>query len=247
MPLTSIIAVVFDFDDTLIPDTTTLLLQEHRIDPTAFWDQVKKLVMRGYDHTLAYLKLLLERVGRDKPLGLLTNADLRQFGSGLDKHFHPGLPQLFDDLQKKVAKKFGITVEFYIVSGGLQAIIEGSQIVKKYFTAIYGCLLEEAGSPPILSHIKRAITFTEKTRYLFEIHKGLNPAVTRKNPYLVNKYIHYSKRRIPFENMIYIGDGYTDIPCLSLLNEIKGVSFGVFDPSDETKAKHACTPLWAQG
>jgi phosphoserine phosphatase len=238
--LSTIIAVVFDFDDTLVPDSTTMLLKKYGVDPSNFWQKdLKALVRAGYDPTLGYLSLLLELVGPGKAFGALSNRDLREFGTTLDQLFHSGLPTCFDELRSIVQQYQEISIEFYVVSGGLRAVIEGSSIVQKYFAAIYGCELAERGEPPILHNIQRAINFTEKTRYLFEINKGLRPDLSRKNPYLVNKDIPKTKRRIPFKNMIYVGDGLTDVPCFSMVSRFGGTCFGVFDPTDETKAKRA--------
>lgn len=241
------IALVFDFDDTLVPDSTTLFLVEKGIDVEDFWaKKYKSLLSRGYDSTLAWLKLFLENVGNEKPFGPVSNKDLNAFGKSLDKKFYPGLPKFFDDVIN-IASEFEIGVEFYIISGGLQAVIEGSKIVKKYFKAVYGCLLEETGNPPMISHIKRSINFTEKTRYLFEINKGISPQKAYKNPYLVNRDIPMEKRRIPFENMIYVGDGLTDIPCFSLLRhqKVKGNCFAVCDLTNEDKVRRAVIEfLW---
>ena len=240
MAVSSTIALVFDFDDTLVPDSTTLLLKKVGIDPEVFWGkQLKRLIEDGYDPTLGFLKLFLDLVGIGLPLGSITNADLRSFGATLDQCFQPGLPGLFSDL-KSIVKEFGfISIEFYVVSGGLQAVIEGSKIISEYFTAVYGCELAEEGNPPMLRSVKRAINFTEKTRYLFEINKGLPVQVTKGKPYLVNKSVADSKRRVPFTHMIYVGDGLTDIPCFSLLKKFGGTCFGVFDPKNKVKAKQA--------
>src|SRR4030067_431064 len=99
----STIAVIFDFDDTLVPDSTTLLLEKHDINSKQFWkEDVKKLISAGYDPTPAYLRLLLDNIGKDKSLGPLTNNDLRKFGANLDNKFYVGLPDLFSDLRKLV-------------------------------------------------------------------------------------------------------------------------------------------------
>ena len=235
------VEVVFEFDDTLVPDSTSLLLEHHGIDPKKFWtEDLEAAVQRGYEPTLGFLRLLLDNVGNGKPLGLLTNEQLQRFGSTLDGRLHQGLPQLFDDL-RQIAKQFGrISVEYYIVSGGLQPVIEGTAIVQQgYFEAIYGCQLEEEGNPPAVARIMRAITFTEKTRYLFEINKGISQRDSNKNPYLVNRDVPDTKRHVPFKNMIYVGDGLTDIPCFSLLKKYDAPRFGVFDPSNQSKAKRA--------
>jgi hypothetical protein len=239
--VTDIVAVIFDFDDTLLPDSTTKLLKSHGIDTDDFWGrQARELIQQGYDPPTAYLNLILKNVGEAKPLGLLTNQKLIEFGGSLDGTFHEGLPQFFEDVWLEVKSRFkNIEVEFYIVSAGLQPVMEGSAIVQKYFRAAYGCQLAGDDEKGALKYIKRCITFTEKTRYLFEINKGIDPNESRSNPYLVNKSFSDAERRVPFQNMIYVGDGITDIPCFSMLLKFKGLAFGVFDPAKRDKAKQA--------
>jgi len=240
MALSTTVAVVFDFDDTLVPDSTTSFLQKHGLDPDKFWKvDLMKLVKSGYDPTLGYMRLILDNVGKDKPLGLLRNSDFRNFGTTLDDKFYPGIPDIFDRLRKIVKHYEVYQIEFYIVSGGLREIVMGSNTIRNYFSAMYGCEFGESGNPPRISHLKRAITFTEKTRYLFEINKGLAPSKTEKQPYLVNRQVRKRNRRIPFSNMVYVGDGLTDIPCFSLLRLFDGTPYGVFDPTDAAKAKAA--------
>jgi len=236
-----IIAVVFDFDDTLAPDSTTKLLKAFNFDTDEFWGvKAKSLISQGYDPPLAYLKLILENIGEDKPFGLLTNKDLFDFGASLDGDFYEGLPDFFDDLRNETRARFkNIDIEYYIISGGLQPLLEGSAIVQKYFRAVYGCQLAGDTEDGPLKYIKRCITFTEKTRYLFEINKGVDVSQSRSNPYLVNEAKEVESRRIPFPNIIYVGDGVTDIPCFSLLKHFKGMGFGVFDPKNKDKAKAA--------
>jgi hypothetical protein len=225
--VTEIIALAFDFDDTLVPDSTTKLLQKHGINTDSFWKvQAKELIDQGYDPPLAYLKLILDNVGAGKPLAL-------------DSDFHPGIPEFFDDIRDLVRKSSGIEVEFYIISGGLQPVVEGSAIVRKHFNGVYGCQLAGDTDDGVLKYVKRCITFTEKTRYLFEINKGIDQNESRTKPHLVNKYVDDRDRKIPFSNMIYVGDGLTDIPCFSLIQKSKGKAFGVFDPSSQSKAKAA--------
>jgi phosphoserine phosphatase len=227
------IAMIFDFDDTLADDSTTQLLQSGGIDAKDFWqNQTKKLVDDGWDPAMAYLTLILDNVGPGKPFEHLSNQDLRSFGGTLK--FYPGLPELFARLRDMVQgfKLSNPSIEFYIVSGGLEEIIRGSTIAK-HFNGIWGCQFSE--SEGRLHRVKRAITFTEKTKYLFEINKGLS--ITTHGAYDVNKHVAQDNRRVPFDNMIYVGDGLTDVPCFSLLNQYGGTSFGVFDPAKKESPK----------
>ncbi|MBN1505141.1 MAG: haloacid dehalogenase-like hydrolase [Candidatus Eisenbacteria bacterium] len=221
------VALIFDFDDTLAPDsTTTLLAAKQRDLPNKFWlDWAPKLVADGYDPTHAYLTLLLDNIGKDKPLGPLNNKALREFGKTLK--FFPGVELLLRDAQK-IAASYKVDVECYIISGGLEEIVQAAPLVKKYFKAVYGCRLdEEAG---VLRKIKRAITFTEKTRFVFEISKGITPAKVANKPLAVNEDVPLAKRPIPLDHMIYVGDGLTDIPCWSLIGKNGGLPFGVVNP-----------------
>ncbi len=238
--VTDIIAVVFDFDETLMPDSTTSLLKAHSVNSDEFWAASNGLLSKDYDQPTAYLKLLLEDVGESKPLGRLTNRALADFGAGLDGEFFYGLPEFFHDLRAQVESQFkNIRIEYYIISGGLQAIMQGNSIVQKYFSGVYGCQLGEDEETGLVSHIKRSITFTEKTRYLFEINKGIPQVESEVDPFLVNKDIPPTRRRIPFANIIYVGDGLTDIPCFSLVQHFGGTGFGVFDPASSSKTKRA--------
>lgn len=238
----NIIAVVFDFDDTLTNDSTTKLLEAHGIDPKQFWGQAKELVQAGWNPTLAYLRLMLDQVGEGKPLGMLANAALRDFGSGLA--FYPGIPGLFNAL-RKMTKEHPLSnpaVEFYVVSGGLEEIIRGSTIAR-HMNGIWGCRFAE-GARGAIEHITQAISFTEKTKCLFEINKGVVDE-SRTNPYAVNEYVRSEDHRIPFRNIIYLGDGLTDVPCFSLVDHNDGSAFGVFDPKREGSPKNAFEKLVA--
>lgn len=243
MARSDVIAVVFDFDDTLAPDTTTRLLQSHDIDTEDFWkNKVPPLVASGFDPAFAWLKLMLEEIGEGKRLGPLTNSDLREFGATVDGTYYPGLPQLFPDLRAVVAEERDISIEFYIISGGLRQLLLGSSVVQEHFDGVYGCELAE-GDDGVLRHIMRCVTFTEKTRYLYEINKGIRVSDSFKNPLLVNEAVSQEERRVQFPDMIYVGDGLTDIPCFSMIDAYKGTTFGVFDASLQSKAKTAFLKL----
>jgi len=240
----NVLAVIFDFDDTLTEDSTSALLAKHKINTSDFWAKdVNRLVTNdGWEPTNAYLHLFLKYIDEEK-LPAYTNKTLREFGETLKPY--PGLPQLFKDL-RKTAKAELFEIEFYIISGGFQEIIEGFRL-RGEFKAVWGCQL--AGDKPNgpLRYVKRAITFTEKTRYIYVINKGLDPVKLAKNPYLVNEDVPEQTRRIPFSNMIYIGDGLSDIPCISVITKHlnPGFAFGVFEPGNEKSAKSGWTQLLA--
>jgi hypothetical protein len=198
-------------------------------------------VADGWDPTLAYLNLILDEVSNGGPLAKLSNAKLREIGAGLA--FYEGLPKIFDDL-RGIADEHRISrpaVEAYVVSGGLEEVIKASSIAK-YFSGIWGCCFEEdQGS---IRRIRNAISFTEKTKYLYAINKGIENDV-RRDQYAVNRAVPNEHRRVPFQNMIYVGDGLTDVPCFSLIQHFGGKAFGVFDPQKKGAPKKAWEQLVA--
>lgn len=248
MQITShVIAVIFDFDDTLTDDSTSALLAKNKYDPAVFWKiDHDKLVKDGWDSTCAWLHLFLRFMERGN-LPKLTSHDLRAFGETLEPY--PGLDTFFDDLDRLVAEENTPTetfrVEPYIISGGLQDVIEGFRLRHK-FKAVWGSLLAADEPGGALKYVKRALTFTEKTKYVFEINKGLKITESARNPYLVNRKIDEKDRPVPFDNMIYVGDGLSDIPCFSLIEKMsngKGRSVGVFRPGQAPSAKRAWLEL----
>ena len=222
---------MFDFDYTLMPDSISQFLDSRGVSASDFWMQdVRRLEEAGYDFTLAYLNALLSLIGPNRPLGELTNQQLADFGAVLDDKYYPGIPEVFSDLKTIVRRFKRIDIDFYIISGGLEAMIGGSRIVRDHFRAYYGCLVDSEGTANYLNKILRTISFTEKTRYLYEISKGVSKQQSQARPYLVNEPVAHNQLRIPFQNMIYVGDGESDIPCFAIVKHGGGLPFGVQDP-----------------
>ncbi len=206
-----VIALISDLDDSLIEDTSTKLVASRGLDPGKFWGEtVKELVSSGWDPTLAYLSKIVDLSGEGRPLGRLSNADLRAFGATLDTaEFFPGVDGLRAELQA-VASKISseIVVEFYVISGGILPILEGSPVLQRNCNAVYANQFDEDPASGI-TRLKRVVTFTEKTRILFEINKGITPA------------------------------GLTDIASFSLVKARGGYTFGLFNPAKAESAQRA--------
>ena len=115
----------------------------------------------------------------------------------VDKTWFPGLPALFEELQELTDKYRDVSIEFYIISGGLQAVIEGSPTVHQYVSGVYGCQLAESADTGVVAEVQRCVTFTEKTRFLFEINKGISAAEAQTKPHLVNTKIDAAQRPVP--------------------------------------------------
>lgn len=229
----SVIALVFDFDGTLGPDTITSLVTSQGNDPKHFWQIVDQMVEEGWDPPLAYMQVLWKYSQQGK-LDLSPKV-LRVLGRKLP--LFPGLPKAFIELQEFIHKApelqgTRIALEFYIISGGIEEMISGSAIAR-HMTGIFGCNFSY--DKKVVTGSKSAISFTEKTRYLYGINKGIGSRELRSNPYKINDALPRDTRRVPFSQMIYIGDGPSDIPSLSAIIQNGGTGIGVSSPTTTFK------------
>lgn len=227
------IAVVFDFDDTLAPDSTSgYLIQAGIADLSSFWKKdVGSLTDDDWDPVPAYLYKMIE-ASQTERVPKITKENLIEWGKRLP--LHEGVPELFARL-RKVAKDANprANVEFYLISSGIGDILRSTPIANE-FTDIWASEFAY-GADGGISFPKKIVSFTDKTRYLFHIQKGLIGSQARGKPFDVNKKLKPEQIRIPINHMIFVGDGYTDIPCFSLVKKDGGVSIAVFDKTHVEK------------
>jgi hypothetical protein len=262
----NVVALVWDFDKTLIPGVMQEpIFEEYGIDGGHFWREVNALP--GHYGRLgvnvnpdnAYLNHMITYAAHGR-LGRLTNARLRELGARIE--FYPGLPEFFPYLQGALgevqdADRFELRLEHYVVSAGLKEMIEGSAI-KPFVEGVWASEFIEAPAQPGfdpdatldldrrergeelfpiegISQIAIAYDNTSKTRALFEINKGSN-----KNPAIdVNATMRHEDRRVPFENMIYVADGPSDVPAFSVIRANRGTAFAVYDCGDKGSLEQA--------
>ena len=236
------IAIVFDFDDTLAPDSTGGFLGHCGVDVRAFWDQeVKRHMDDDWDPIPAYMYKMIctsRALAEDNPEAAFTKDKMADWGRVLD--LFPGVESgsdgVFDRLRKAVKKcNPRYQLEFYLISSGIGDIIRNTKVAGEFtriWTSEFHC--DTVGQ---IEFPKKVISFTDKTRYLFHIQKGLLDV--RGDPFAVNKRYPDGALRIPFKNMIVVGDGYTDIPCFSLVRQQGGAAIVVYDRKDRTKRGRA--------
>ena len=225
----STIAIVYDYDQTLSPNymQEEAIFPHFGIDGRQFWQRCGDLVQKhGFEHELAYMKALLDYLEPDRP----TNAQLRELGAKLS--FFPGIPQMFEEFKSGLLspehQAHGISVEHYIVSSGLKELIVGSRI-EPYVRKIFGCEYAEDDEGHI-TFPKRVISHTQKTQFLFRINKGMLDLSQD-----VNDHMPPELRPVPFQNMIYVGDGPTDVPCFTVMKQTGGRAIAVYNPEDKSR------------
>ncbi len=217
------IAIIYDFDRTLsTSEMQDGFIRSLGMEPKEFWGEVGKYAKdHSMDSKLAYLYLMVsECKKRNKPL----NRDiLKEFGK--DVEFYKGVEKWFDAVNM-VGKEHDVIVNHYLISAGLLEMIEGTSIYR-HFEKVFACeFLYDENNVPIW--VKNVVNFTSKTQFIFRINKG-ELDISDENG--VNEYRPHDERPYPFENMIYIGDGTTDIPCMKLVKGYGGHSIGVYDKS----------------
>lgn len=239
--MSNIIAVIWDCDKTLIDGYMQDPIFEHYgVDAKEFWaennkkqeDLQKRYPNIRINSDTYYLNLFLEYIREGKFRGLNNNL-LREFGK--KQKFYKNVPEFLSTLnnffqENSEYREYGIQVESYIVSTGFAEVIRGSTL-NNVVKEIWGCELIEANKDgdDILSDVVYTIDNTTKTRAIFEINKGSwNEALHID----VNSKITLDTRRVPFENMIYIADGPSDIPAFSLIKEKGGTTFAIYPRSD---------------
>ncbi len=228
-----VIAIICDCDGTLCPDTSDKLVRDLGIDSEDFWKKrVGPLVEDGWDPPLAYLNQLLV-AGRETGTSGLTRDRLNRVGAGVE--FYPGALDFVPRLRAQLAAKpeyleANVTVEWFIVSSGIEAVLRATPLAQAA-NEIFGCAFHYDNTGTAVA-VKKIVTFTEKTKFVYAINKGISGAELNRNPYRVNDYMAPEVRRIPFRNMIYVGDGPSDIPCFSMIRNLGGKAIGVIPPDD---------------
>ena len=236
------IAIVADCDDTLAPDTTGQLLKLCGVDSADFFrNRAGPLVKDGWDPSLAYMHGMVELARNEGPLSALTQEQIKELAKRLS--FYPGVPECFGSIKREVEgnplfRAVGIRVEVYVISGGIAELLRAS-ILADAAHYVWGCdfAYDERG---VIAFPKNVISFTDKTRFLYMIQKGKVGPAFDGQPYAVNDLMTEEERLVPFSNMVYLGDGPSDVPCMSLLQSMGGFVIGVMSAANPAKT-------WALG
>ena len=238
------IAIAYDFDGTLAPGN----MQEHSfipklgIDASTFWEGAKKLARENdMDEILAYMQLMLQKAANENlPV---RKKDFEDYGKSIT--FFEGVESYFDRINQYALEK-GIILEHYIISSGLREFVQGTKIARHFkyiFASGFRYDSNEVATWPAL-----AINYTNKTQFLFRINKGIQNSYDNSE---INKYTPADKRPVPFGQMIYIGDGETDVPAMKMIKYQGGTAIAVYNPRLRAKKsklspKQICLDLISQ-
>lgn len=219
------VAFIYDFDGTLAHGN----IQEYnfipalRMSSNEFWDEVKDIrENNNMENVLAYMYVMLENA---KKRGIsVKKSSFLDYGKNIT--FFPGVLDWFDRINI-YGKFLGLNIKHYIVSSGIKEMIEGTEIKDK-FDRIYACSFlfdkNDVARWPAVS-----VNYTNKTQFIYRINKGIYEVYDEH----INDKMESDKKKIPFTNMIYFGDGLTDVPCMKLVKENGGTSIAVYENDDK--------------
>jgi len=226
----TLVALIYDFDKTLCDKD----MQEYSfipnlgMNPSDFWKATDEFNSKEkMDKILACMYMMLTETEKNNKH--ITREYLNELGSDID--FFPGISEWFERINQ-YGKELGLQIEHYIISSGLKEIIEGTTI-SKYIKEIYACefLYNEKGQAV---WPKMSVNYTTKTQFLSRINKGV---LDISNDESLNRKMLDENRRISTKNMIYFGDGFTDIPSMRMTRETGGYAIAVYQNNDKKIAK----------
>lgn len=233
------LAIAYDFDGTLAPGN----MQEYDFIPAInmkskeFWAEVRKMAeAQKSDEILAYMYAMLSKASSAQVP--VRRTDFRAYGASIS--LFPGVKEWFKRINE-YGKTKGVKVEHFIISSGIREMIEGTSIAKE-FREIYasGFMFDHNG----VAHWPAvAMNYTTKTQYIFRINKG---SLHVHDNSVINKFIPKEDRPVPFENIVFIGDGETDIPCMRLVKDLGGHAIAVYN-SGKRKNKDVALRLVKEG
>lgn len=246
------VALIYDFDGTLVPGN----MQEYDFIPAIgksaaeFWEESNIIASKqDADPILTYMAKMID-CARHKGLSLKREA-FRESGRSIT--FYKGVIDWFERINAYGAEK-GIDMQHFINSSGIKEIIEGTAIAGEFKNIFASSFLYNDEGVAYWPAV--GVNYTNKTQFIYKINKGVDSVSDTK---LVNQYLEEEKRPVQFKNMIFIGDGTTDIPCMRLVKSQGGHSIAVYNPDDieafnamrqlinEGRATYVCPADYSEG
>ena len=244
------VALIYDFDGTLSPGNMQEFgfVQAIGMNAADFWKEVHDMATKNdASEILCYMSRMLKEA-KYREIGLRRESFV-EFGGQIE--LFPGVEEWFGTINDYGAS-LGLNIKHFIISSGLKEMIEGTPIAHE-FENIYACSflydIDGVANWPAV-----AVDYTAKTQFLFKINKGISEVSDNSK---VNQFIPERDRRIPFERMIYFGDGETDIPCMKMVKQHGGHSIAVYNSPkkrdtamrliNEERANFACAADYSEG
>lgn len=227
-----IVALIYDFDGTLSYGNMQeySFMESIGVNKEEFWNETASMAEKqDADNILIYMLLMLEKA---KAKGIpIRREDFIQYGKGVK--LCQGVISWFENINKFGAEH-GVQIEHFINSSGMKEIIEGTPIAKEFKQIFASCYYYDDNGNAIWP--AAAVNYTNKTQFLFKINKGIDSI---RDSIIINDSMPEEEKRVHFTNMIYFGDGETDVPCMKLIKQLGGTAIAVFEPENDNKKESA--------
>ncbi len=220
----TIVALMYDFDKTLCPQDMEnyAFIPGLGMEPGEFWAEANEFGRQ--EHMDGILACMYAMVAKSHSLGVpLTRESLRRGGETVE--LFPGLGTWFSRINS-FGKSMGVQVEHYVLSSGFREIIEGTPIAGEFKEIFASEFYYGPDGAPLWP--KLAVNYTSKTQFVYRINKGILDISDDS----VNASMPDDNRRVPFTNMIFIGDGLTDVPCMKMVRAYGGQSIAVYQDAN---------------
>ncbi|HYD86564.1 MAG TPA: HAD family hydrolase [Vitreimonas sp.] len=227
-------AIVYDFDGTLARGNLQELsfIPELGIDHDVFWKDVRRLARTSdADEILVYMQQMIER---SRALGRIVTRDMLR-RHGCEPSYFDGVESWFARIDSFAADQ-GLELDHYVVSSGIEEMIEGCSIYPHFSRVFASRFIYNEKGEAVWPAV--AVNYTNKTQFLFRINKGIQNVWDTQ---AINRWMRAEERPLPFDRMIFIGDGDTDIPSMKMVTEQGGTAVAVLDPdrwNDPLKVSH---------
>ena len=227
-----IVALIYDFDGTLSYGNMQEYSFMERIgeDKDKFWNETAQMAEKqDADNILIYMLLMLQKA---KAKGMpIKRHDFTEYGESVK--LCEGVIEWFNNINK-FGEEHGVQIEHFINSSGMKEIIEGTPIAHEFKQIFASCYYYDNFGNAIWP--AAAVNYTNKTQFLFKINKGIESI---RDSIIINDSMPEDEKRVHFTNMIYFGDGETDVPCMKLIKQLGGTAIAVFEPDNEKKKESA--------
>lgn len=218
----NIIAFCYDYDKTLAPKDSSFdygFFEKIGVTPEEFWKEVESIrSLKNFEDVLSYMYYAVFKAKQQDVK--ITKKDFENFAK--NAVYYKGVDSWFERVNN-YAKNQGFVVEHYIISSGLKEFIENTSIAKNFKKIYASTYIYDELNEPIWP--AQAINYTNKTQFLYRIKKN----VLKETDASVNEKLINKNSRVPFKNMVYVGDSLTDIPCMSIVVKNGGHSIGVYE------------------
>ncbi|MBM2575561.1 haloacid dehalogenase-like hydrolase [Jannaschia sp. Os4] len=219
------ILLAFDFDRTLATDSVEAICAAYGISRDEWEQEFEAPLGDGWDEIVRRGQALID-LGRakDRPL---SKAVMRDAAGEID--LYPGVLEMPDRLRQAAAEVTDCELEFVVLSSGYDEIIAETGVADAFDRILASGF--ESDEEDRLFCVKRIVGHPAKALYLEALGKGL-PLDGSNAPERAGERVEDADMHCPFDQMIYLGDGASDLQAFAFLTGAGGLAIALDKDGD---------------